>query len=548
MKFKTIILLSVLVVMLFVVAGCQQGGLAGHAFATGIASCNNDPTCKSAFNACVSTKNCEATSKSCITACGSDRGCAGKCPAAYTACASGCYDTAIASSKIDSLAVCKNSQYDYNGDGFVSKKDVSVLASVLMSNQSNQSNQCPAGKICDLNGDGKVKSNDLQAFTLKFTSCLNTCGNGVQELDEKCDGNDGLLEQFCPAGTKGKLGCKADCTFDTSGCVAVAAGPTEICNDNKDNDNNGVTDCDDPACSADLSCKDSDGDGFVDAKDNCPLLPNADESDYQVDTDKDGVGDACDKCPTVYDKDGKGCPVTCTPGPTGNLKCVQQSSFPNLWYAVSEMKATDCSVSVDKSPQYGKTGETGCGVSLDSCVDGKGCCTTSVVSSTCQGDKLVNITQNSCTGQGQEVKDCSLQGKGCGMVFININGGGYSVKGCFDKLNPPATCTDSDIGNYWSGQNDNFPNNNLDLFKFNNLYKANMTTYTKGSVTANGTEILIDKCLSGTLLQEAVCTQDSLKGHPGGFGYYDCALDGTTCKDGACVNLTASNGGGSGGY
>jgi len=39
---------------------------------------------------------------------------------------------------------------------------------------------------------------------------------------------------------------------------------------------------------------DSDGDGIVDVKDNCPLDSNAD----QIDTDFDGVGDACDSTPT----------------------------------------------------------------------------------------------------------------------------------------------------------------------------------------------------------------------------------------------------------
>lgn len=38
---------------------------------------------------------------------------------------------------------------------------------------------------------------------------------------------------------------------------------------------------------------DTDCDGIVDKKDNCPTVPNPD----QKDTDKDGVGDACDNCP-----------------------------------------------------------------------------------------------------------------------------------------------------------------------------------------------------------------------------------------------------------
>jgi hypothetical protein len=43
------------------------------------------------------------------------------------------------------------------------------------------------------------------------------------------------------------------------------------------------------------ACVDSDGDGVCDADDNCPAVPNPDQSDK----DKDGVGDVCDNCPDV---------------------------------------------------------------------------------------------------------------------------------------------------------------------------------------------------------------------------------------------------------
>ena len=54
---------------------------------------------------------------------------------------------------------------------------------------------------------------------------------------------------------------------------------------------------------------DTDGDGVIDANDNCPTVPNPD----QADADGDGKGDACDNCPTVAnasqtdsDSDGRG--------------------------------------------------------------------------------------------------------------------------------------------------------------------------------------------------------------------------------------------------
>lgn len=54
---------------------------------------------------------------------------------------------------------------------------------------------------------------------------------------------------------------------------------------------------------------DTDGDGFIDACDNCPNHPNPD----QIDSDADEIGDACDNCPNLpnpdqadCDNDGKG--------------------------------------------------------------------------------------------------------------------------------------------------------------------------------------------------------------------------------------------------
>lgn len=41
---------------------------------------------------------------------------------------------------------------------------------------------------------------------------------------------------------------------------------------------------------------DSDDDGVIDVDDNCPHVPNANQSDR----DSDGVGDVCDNCPDVY--------------------------------------------------------------------------------------------------------------------------------------------------------------------------------------------------------------------------------------------------------
>lgn len=76
-----------------------------------------------------------------------------------------------------------------------------------------------------------------------------------------------------------------------------------------------------PACDTYVPPPDTDGDGVIDAKDNCPRRANP----KQEDTDKDGRGDVCDNCPATKnpsqsdldhdgigdscdsDKDGDGC-------------------------------------------------------------------------------------------------------------------------------------------------------------------------------------------------------------------------------------------------
>jgi hypothetical protein len=62
----------------------------------------------------------------------------------------------------------------------------------------------------------------------------------------------------------------------------------------------------------DLQAPDNDRDGVFDGEDNCPLVPNPD----QTDSDGDGLGDVCDNCPLVpnpdqTDSDGDGLGDAC---------------------------------------------------------------------------------------------------------------------------------------------------------------------------------------------------------------------------------------------
>jgi hypothetical protein len=68
----------------------------------------------------------------------------------------------------------------------------------------------------------------------------------------------------------------------------------------------------------DLHVGDSDGDGVADSEDNCPSVPNPD----QTDTDGDGVGDVCDRCLTV-NKAGSGTVISDPAGINCGADCTE---------------------------------------------------------------------------------------------------------------------------------------------------------------------------------------------------------------------------------
>jgi spore coat protein A len=108
---------------------------------------------------------------------------------------------------------------------------------------------------------------------------------------------------------------------------------------------------------------DSDGDGVLDAADNCPLVANAD----QADADADFVGDACDAC-TDTDGDGYG-----DPG-----------------FAANTCALDGC----PSDPLKSAPGQCGCGVAeIDSDGDGVSDCVDNC-------DSIANAGQQDCDGDG----------------------------------------------------------------------------------------------------------------------------------------------------
>jgi hypothetical protein len=106
---------------------------------------------------------------------------------------------------------------------------------------------------------------------------------------------------------------------------------------------------------------DTDGDGVIDASDNCPGVPNP----LQDDIDADGTGDLCDPCPAdpadECDLDGSGaaecCPIEgCCPVALGNAVtfCVEPGDLPECTtLSVTETIFSDPDVNILVGPSPG---------------------------------------------------------------------------------------------------------------------------------------------------------------------------------------------------
>jgi len=180
------------------------------------------------------------------------------------------------------------------------------------------------GDACDDDIDGDRVENDKDRYP------RDTDNDGADNAEEEDDDGDGVddVDDNCPLVSDstqvdtdddgGGDKCDADDDDDGVGDVfelGVAGsdpldpdntpeyvGAGNVCEDGRDNDLDGQVD------GADELCRDTDGDGHPDSRDDCPLIENRDQFDpdedglgaeCDPDNDNDGVLDEVDECPDL---------------------------------------------------------------------------------------------------------------------------------------------------------------------------------------------------------------------------------------------------------
>ncbi|MCA9546939.1 MAG: thrombospondin type 3 repeat-containing protein, partial [Myxococcales bacterium] len=130
-------------------------------------------------------------------------------------------------------------------------------------------------RIVDLVANSNVGQPGVWRFQIR-NGGLNQCGNGIEEPGEQCDDGNNDNGDGCSRDCLVEADADGDGVLDAVDNCPLAANP-----DQADLDNDRLGDACDP---------DIDEDGVVNAVDNCVRVPNP----PQRDLDEDGAGDLCD--------------------------------------------------------------------------------------------------------------------------------------------------------------------------------------------------------------------------------------------------------------